>query len=59
MKETKQFGLKRSRVDASVFWREGASVFMLVHVDDILVSGEFKEVEKLFQDLQNDMKLRE
>ena len=32
---------------------------MLVHVDDILMTGQMDEIEKLFADLQAAMKLRE
>ena len=32
---------------------------MLVHVDDILMTGQMDEIEKLFADLQAVMKLRE
>ncbi len=50
--ETKKLGVQRSRIDPSVFWKEKTSILMLVHVDDILMTGQMDEIEKLFADLQ-------
>ena len=57
--ETKKLRVRRSRIDPSVFWKEKTSILMLVHVDDILMTGQMEEIEKLFADLKATTKLRE
>ncbi len=50
--ETEKLRIRRSRIDPSVFWKENSSILMLVHVDDIMLTGQMEEIEKLFLGLE-------
>ena len=57
VKITKNGNFNRSVVDPSVFWKEG--VLLLVHVDDLIIFGEMKLIESIFDDFREHLKLRE
>ena len=57
MKITKNGNFNRSAVDPSVFWKEG--VLLLVHVDDLIICGDMKLIEGIFDDFRKHLKLRE
>jgi hypothetical protein len=51
-------GFNRCKADSSVFHNPDTGVMLVDHVDDCAVKGKTKEVNKLYDSLQKDLKMK-
>jgi hypothetical protein len=53
-----EHGYKCSRIDGGVFYNHKTDSMLVIHVDDIIVSGDAKDVDHLFQSLSSSLILK-
>ena len=54
-----QIPLRRSKVEPSIFYNDEKTIFVAMHVDDLIFFGETTQVETIFKTLQQEVLLHE
>ena len=54
-----QIPLRRSKVEPSIFYNDEKTIFVAMHVDDLIFFGETTQVETIFKNLQQEVLLHE
>ena len=54
-----QIPLRRSKVEPSIFYNDEKTIFVAMHVDDLIFSGPLPKVEMIFKTLQQEVLIHE